>query len=427
MGNNLEVMMKVMRFANGRGKPGIDLYSMLPKGSTKIIEYPVVEKVTKDKDSEDFDLSSMIPVCFFEDTNEFRHDKRMYNEGSCKYFQPVITDMGMCHAFNPLPVTDILKPSYFTKSFKNAYQYDLILDAMIHNGTESGDSFNFFVLGNHRNRFTNHGLGGFGPKLRPTKFMVGLHNSMDYFSVKGSSKVIPAGYKITWNVQAMEIAPTDGMKGISIESRKCRLYEENDGLEIFKHYSKPACEFEFRLFKAEEACKCIPWDMPWHAKTRYPICDIYGNYCFQRVLKRYQKSIKECLPGCHQLKFVSSEVREKLDADYLCSKQKEVSSGLEDLAFRLWDKAGMELFTRVQKMKELMMTGEWENANFNLTQQKSKFCKELIENEVVEVKIQFERPEFIRTHTSKRVSFPDKIGAVGKYLDNLQKMSKTWL
>ena len=51
------------------------------------------------------------------------------------------------------------------------------------------------------------------------------------------------------------------------------------------------------------------------------------------------------------------------------------------------------------------------------TRQEFKFCKELIENEIVEVKVMFERPEFIRTHTSKRVSFPDKIGAVGKFLN----------
>ena len=62
MGNNLAAMMKIMRFANGRGKPGTDLHSIVPKGTTKLMKYSFMEKAT-----ENLDQSSMIPVCFFED------------------------------------------------------------------------------------------------------------------------------------------------------------------------------------------------------------------------------------------------------------------------------------------------------------------------------------------------------------------------
>ena len=413
MENNLEAIMKVMRLANGRGKPGIDLYSMVPNGTSTILNYSYTEQVTKYHRTMKHDLSSTIPVCFFEDTNENSFDKRVYTMKSCPYFQPVFTDMGMCHAFNSMPVLDALKPSYFTESFYKAYQNDLLLNKLIHYGTDSGDSFNFYLLGNHRSRFTNHGLGAFGEEMRPATFLFGLSNMNDFFGMKTSSKVIPAGHKITWNVQAMEISPSDGMKDISIESRKCKLSNENEGLKIFKYYSKAACEFEFRLFKAEDACKCVPWDMPWHSTNRYPICDIYGNYCFRNVWKKYQKSVKNCLPGCHQLKFTSSELREKLDSEYICTKSNK-SFKLRGLAKVLWDKGGMKFFTKIEKIKELALSGNWTNKNYNLTQEEIKFCKTLIENEVVEVSVMFERPEFIRTQTSKRVSFPDKLGAFGK-------------
>ena len=83
----------------------------------------------------------------------------------------------------------------------------------------------------------------------------------------------------------------------------------------------------------------------------------------------------------------------------------------------------MKLFTKIEKIKELGLSGNWTNKNYNSTQEEIKFCRGLIENEVVEVKVMFERPEFIRTQTSKRVSFPDKLGAFGKtqnYLSEYQ-------
>ena len=46
-------------------------------------------------------------------------------------------------------------------------------------------------------------------------------------------------------------------------------------------------------------------------------------------------------------------------------------------------------------------------------QMEKDFCKELMENDIAEVKVMFERKEYIRTHTSKRVTFPDKLGAFG--------------
>ena len=414
MGYKLDSIMKVMRFANGRSRPGYDLFSIIPKDVTKLQGYDIQKRaLSREKDNNmAFDLTSMIPVCFFEDFNEYNHKDRGYSKYSCQHFQPVITDMGICHAFNPTPIPDLLQKSYFTESFYEAFQYDMIFNATTIYGTEFGDSFNFYLLGNQRLRHTGHGKGIMNVDLEEAKFLFGLSNADEYFNIKASSKVISAGHKITWSVQAMEIVPSESMEDISIDSRQCRLPHETEGLKIFKSYSKPGCEFEARLRKAEEACKCVPWDIPYDSYESYPICDIYGNYCFKNIWKKYQKSIKECLPGCHQLKFTSSEVREKLDPEKIC--REDGNRHFRHLIATLWTRGGMGRFFEIQKIKELIANGNARKVAYNSTQAKVEFCMSVVENDLAEVSVMFERPEFIRTSTSKRVSFPDQLGVFGK-------------
>ena len=250
MGNNLEAIMKVMRFASRRGRSSFDLYSIVPNGTRNVLEYPLSLKVVERYRSKKLDVNAMIPVCFLKSTNEGTYHKEMYGMSSCEYFQPVFTDFGMCHAFNPTPVIDLLQKSYFSESFFSAYQHDLILNGSIYNGSESGDSFKFYLLGNHRIRHTSHGRGQLGSELLPSTFHFGLSNKDEYFSMRSSNQIIPAGHKMTWKLQAMEIIPSPDMNDISINSRKCRLPHETDGLKIFKSYTKSACEYEFRLKKA---------------------------------------------------------------------------------------------------------------------------------------------------------------------------------
>ena len=215
----------------------------------------------------------------------------------------------------------------------------------------------------------------------------------------------------------MEIVPIESMEDISIESRQCRLPHETEGLKIFKRYSKSGCEFESRLKKSEEVCRCVPWDFPYHSSSRYPICDIYGNYCFKNVWKKYQKSIKDCLPGCYQLKFISSEIREKLDAEQICIHDHH--NQIESMIGRFWSGSGMEHFYEIQKIKELLANGNPQKGVYNVTQAKLDYCISMVENDLAEVTVMFERPEFIRTSTSKRVSFPDQLGVFGKYIQYL--------
>ena len=406
VGNNLPALMKVMRMANQIGKSKLDLWSMLPNSEETLqaLKYPLALNHGK---STQMDSRTMIPMCFFENFLE-EESKRRFTEDSCNYFQPVFTDLGMCHAFNAKSVTDLLLDSYYKESFFEAFKHDLNPNETMHQGTKSGHSFNFYLMGNHGIRITSHGKGLYGKDQPPSKFMLGLSNHKEYFNLKASSKIVQAGFKIILNVQAMEIKPSETLKSLPIESRKCRFPEETDNLEIFKTYSQSACEFEYLLKKASEACRCTPWFIPHPSKKKHTICDVYGNYCFESIWNKNQFDVKDCLPGCHQLKFTSSEIRERLDAEYICTKG-DLHSRMRSLAREVSKLNGYQLFNKIHSMKD---RGNLNNT-FNETQAEIDICQELVENEFAEVSVMFERPEFIRTKTSQRMAFADNLGVIG--------------
>ena len=82
---------------------------------------------------------------------------------NCNLFQPVITDHGICHSFNPTPSHNILRKSYYSESFKEAFKDDLILNYTLHKATGSGQkhSLNFILMGNNFQREYFKGLSNF--------------------------------------------------------------------------------------------------------------------------------------------------------------------------------------------------------------------------------------------------------------------------
>ena len=264
IGHNLKALMKVLRFASHRGNSGFTLESLFLKEISLV--YPLKDEIPSRK----VDIHSMIPWCNLENDNE---KLNFFDEESCRLFQPVITDLGMCHSFNPTPVLDVLKPSYFTESFNAAYEEDLPQNNTIHMGVNSGKTLDFYLLGgyhrknmaipDYENNMNDFGYVSYGDHVKTiSKFLVGVSNSHHYIDMKAIGEKIKAGYHTTWKVQAMEIVPAHDLQDIPIEQRKCRFESEVMGLEVFKSYSQAICEFEFKTKKARDVCKCVPWYVP---------------------------------------------------------------------------------------------------------------------------------------------------------------------
>ena len=60
---------------------------------------------------------------------------------NCEDFKPVITNKGICYAYNAEPFAKCAKESDFTESFKAAYSEELGEDVPVHNNMGSGKSF----------------------------------------------------------------------------------------------------------------------------------------------------------------------------------------------------------------------------------------------------------------------------------------------
>ena len=247
-----------MRFANRRGKSGYDLDSMIPNLlSSDILKYPTSQN---SEPTFKVDTHAMIPWCKFK--NEDDEIQNWFDENSCELFQTVVTDLGMCYSFNAKPVQgkyfqnlssyqthrfikfsiEMLRPSYFTDSFQEAFEKDLNGNKT-YKGTESGHTLDFYLIGNKFRQIADKRITkSFKTNDKDTimdltssdasitKFLLKITDRENYFGMKSSSKIVNAGYHITYNINAMEIVPSKDLHDIPIDKRRCRFYDEIQGM-----------------------------------------------------------------------------------------------------------------------------------------------------------------------------------------------------
>ena len=405
--------MKVMRFAVGRGRSKL-LIDEFMEQIMENLHYPVKNFT----ELEVLDHQTLIPWC---DLNDQKISSKLAID-SCNLFEPVITDMGLCHSFNPTPVSKLLAPSYFKEAFLEAFKSDLNPNSTILMGTGSGTSqaLDFFVL-------TKSNL----QSKESNRMWMGLSTHNGYFDMKSVSQPIKPGYQTTWKVQAMEIWPSQDLHDIPIDKRKCRFEDEAENLILFDHYSQEACEFEKHVLEAEEYCRCVPWYIPSKIKSeKHTICDVYGNYCFSEKMKDGHSDTHEediCLPSCHQLQFTFSKEMEKRDPEDICNTE-IVDDGTypgfrnkdfePDLARTLYKHEFSEL------MYKYNATKAWINGKSNNISELKlidsngimrDLCKSLVKDRLAKVSVFYEKKKYVKTLTNKRVTLTDKLGTFGNF------------
>ena len=428
LGHNLEAIMKVMRFASGRGKSMLKIGAFLKK----IIEsndYPVANVTVQ----ESLDLYAQIPWCDYKKQklqDQIQGAKQFPSLDACNLFQPVITDMGLCHAFNPTPTANILTQSYFKDSFIKAFGDDFNQEQRIEKGLGSGRSnaldFYIFKESDQLEEETNI----------PKEVWMGLSTHDGYIDMKSVSQPIRFGYHTTWKVQAMEILPSDDLKEIPIEKRHCRFEDEAEDLILFNLYSQEACEFEQNILHAEKLCQCVPWYIPSKTLTgRHVICDRYGMNCFNQKMKDSQSEnngIERCLPSCHQLQFTYSEVIEKRDPIAICKVDSKVYD-LYPIPKTEFEPNLAKVLYR-NKFSELLykynIVNDWLDSKSNnisalgaldKTAIKKQICEDLVAHDIAKVSVFYEKKKYVKTMTHKSHSLTDKLGTFGKSENILYK------
>ena len=106
------------------------------------------------------------------------------------------------------------------------------------------------------------------------------------------------------------------------EQRGCRLQRENEMLQIFREYSREACVLECQVQQAFQRCGCYPWDYPFnHQDDDFIICDIYGNICFDDMIKSNSKDscdVARCPMDCNSISYSYSIVSTPFKENELC-------------------------------------------------------------------------------------------------------------
>ena len=215
------------------------------------------------------------------------------------------------------------------EDFQKAFNSDMSENPKIWNGSGYGlkNGLEFYLFDSSVRRIAL-------TKENPATFHMSLSTMDNYFDMIGTSEKIPAGYHTIWKVQAMEIVPSDALHEVPMSKRKCKFADEISGLEIFKVYSKKACQLECQIKQAAKICGCYPWFTPVKPQVgRHQLCDVYGNFCFRSLIENNNASDCPCLPTCHHIEFTHVAERSPIDMqacysnspdDYLGVKMSEI-------------------------------------------------------------------------------------------------------
>ena len=132
---------------------------------------------------------------------------------------------------------------------------------------------------------------------------------------------IPLGQSSTVYVTPTVTETDRSGQSLSEAQRGCRLRQENGNLEIFREYSREACMMECQLQQAVRRCGCQPWDYPFYHQDDLSVCDMFGNICFDKVMKTDGKDLCDlatCPMDCSSISYSYSIVSSPFIPDELC-------------------------------------------------------------------------------------------------------------
>ena len=428
---NLKAVMKVMRFASRRGKSGVDIASFLkPFNESNILNGYSMNKISQGAYEHAYsrDLNSMIPWCSWK--KQGQTSNTYLPDDSCTMFDPVVTDMGVCHSFNAMPFVDFLHDSsykgklqysgYFLESanfmildsFVEAFQHDYPANKIILKGSGSGNNHAIDIILINTDYFKER-------KDIPKSFRVSITSSGNFFDAKDVSKVVHVGKQTIFSVKPMEVKPSAALKDLAIHERHCRFpYETVSAVERFKIYTQTACEFECKVIIAESICQCTPWFVPSHPNPdqHLPMCDFLGNGCFNKVFAKGHRC--SCLPTCHDIQFSVNERINDISVEEVCKNKFAIESKLSQTLRMHFH--GM--ITKLHHIESLLAINE------TLLERETQdisyvFCKNLVSNSLAKVSVRFENNKYIKTITDRKVSFTDKLATIGGTLGLFTGMS----
>jgi hypothetical protein len=143
-----------------------------------------------------------------------------------KYFQPVLTDMGVCYAINPIKYNDSVRATSFTEIFRKVFEPEKKNISRVQMGP-TGYEYRLSIVLDSQNSKVHHGK-------YPGSFRVSINQRSDYTKVLDSAVTAFPGYHTYIQTNLKPVQSTEAVKKLSIEQRKCKLLNEAPDDSIFK-------------------------------------------------------------------------------------------------------------------------------------------------------------------------------------------------
>ncbi len=237
---------------------------------------------------------------------------------SCKSFDPMTTNRGICHTFNAISFRAMGKDNHYMNSFVDTYhpkesdELEPIPGAGVQNG------FKFILDANSVGR-PNPDPG----TKRAADFRVALSDAFSPFDVQSEPVYVKAGtttrIRVTPEVTGSAVGLQDSL---SVAERECRYRDENENMKIFNDYTRAGCRFECMLDNAFDICQCSPWNYPYIKTGDIEICDMFGTACFNEMMSQVAFGEQcDCPSDCEEVSFTQFETNKDLNAEELCSDQ----------------------------------------------------------------------------------------------------------
>lgn len=125
------------------------------------------------------------------------------------------------------------------------------------------------------------------------------------------------------------------------------------------------------------------------------------------------------LQGLCILRFTADQYIEKLKPEVVCSDEFSVENFITQQVVDYGN--GADVIFKVQKLQEWFAEsnsysiGNTENKTFDFGVVFNEKCKQLVQQDIARISVNFESEKYVRTLTSKRVHFSETLGAFGKY------------
>jgi len=358
------------------------------------------------------DFYSAVPLC--EPSVDNPGPKRTYKGApvfdNCLQFNPIPTDLGLCHAMN---VDHSLRASAFQAALESSSYptSNKVKGRVLQAGTQS---FTFTVNRQTENR--NLWRHDDTQKLRRGGFLYAVVDRVGAMAVRRKTKRLQLGHHVTLSLKLSVVRTNPDLKSLNPLKRGCIFPEEGEEkISLFSNYSQAACQMECMLAYARSVCGCTPWEYPspntFGKNQSLFLCDFLGHYCFNEVMKNTshaEHNCSHCTADCDSITVKVDETSLPLDEEAECSYY-----GKRTWAF---DYALKHVKNRIPLLAHHVLSYDEPVKRPKLMLFAQEVCKKMVREDFAVVTVQFERDTYIKSIHTHKVGFTEKISSIGKYL-----------